>query len=247
MSNAQSRPENFLPLQSHNVSGQAVEMYHLSHDLRGPLNSILGFTELLYEGIEGPVNEIQLEDLAAIRQSAKNLLRLINTIVDLSKVDAGLITFNQDAIQLQEILQQIIIETQPEDSRVETMLDIPPSLPPVEGDSERVRQIIANVVSFAQSHKNSSLIMITAGSDATHITLSVVATGVFFSEKKEAELFELTVSVDSVGRSGLGAGGLMLPLAKQLAERQQGQLWAKRSNSGTEFILKLPRYNEQNG
>src|SRR6185503_13419133 len=89
-------------------SQQPLEVYHLSHDLRGPLNSILGFAELLLEGIEGPLNETQQADMTAIYQSAQNLLYLINTLVDLSKLEANHLIFDFKSVDLNQIIEGMV-------------------------------------------------------------------------------------------------------------------------------------------
>jgi signal transduction histidine kinase len=91
-----------------NPDSEPFEVYHLSHDLRGPLNSILGFTELLLEEIEGPLTDIQKEDILAINQSAQNLLHLINTMVDLSKFDAGRMEFNLGEVALDQVVNTVL-------------------------------------------------------------------------------------------------------------------------------------------
>ena len=87
-----------------------IKVDNPSHHLRGPLNSILGFTELLLEGIEGPINEIQAEDLTAIQTSAKNLLQLINTVVDLSKLADDQLRITPEIVDLKAIFESILYE-----------------------------------------------------------------------------------------------------------------------------------------
>lgn len=100
-------PHYSLKLQKHasDPARQPLEIYHLSHDLRGPLNSILGFAELLLEEIEGPLNETQHADVSAIYQSAQNLLHLINMMVDLSKLEANRLKLDFKAVNLAEAVK----------------------------------------------------------------------------------------------------------------------------------------------
>lgn len=232
-----------LQKQSPNSSQQPLEVYHLSHDLRGPLNSMLGFTELLLEGIEGPLNDVQMEDIAAIRQSAQNLLHLINNLVDLSKLEADKVTLTLEAVDLADV----ILKTRDHKARVtrptplELIVNIPAPLPPVRGDRDRIEQMISNLLSFMFQIKNDGQIDISATHDEQNITVRVAAAGAFLPADELAGLFDLTVKVDAAGRSKLGQGGLTLPLVQRLAQKHQGRLWVvSEANVGTAFYLELP-------
>jgi signal transduction histidine kinase len=232
-----------LQTQMADPSRQPLEVYHLSHDLRGPLNSILGFTELLLEGVEGPLNDIQQEDIAAVRQSAQNLLQLINTVVDLSKLEANKLTLTFGPVQLHDVVPRILkAQTAagwPDQLRLAARIS--GSLPPVWGDPDRVEQMVLSLVAFALKIQSSGQIEITVTHDDQAVTVQVTATDVVLPPEHVAELFELSVKIDSSGRSELGKGGLTLPLVQQLAERHQGQVWAESwAGLGTAFYLKLP-------
>jgi signal transduction histidine kinase len=226
---------------------QLFEVYHLSHDLRGPLNSILGFTELLLEEAEGPLNEIQKEDISAINQSAKNLLQLINDMVDLSKVAAGRLDFNLGEVYFNQIASTILASdfgvNKPKD--VELVVNLPESLPLLWGDNNRVEQMMLSLLDFAFKLKKTGQIMITADSDATNVTIQIHLAGVSVSAQDLEDFFKLMIKVDAAGRSHIGPGGLSLPLVGRLAEKQQGRVWAEcKEGSGTTFYLSLPVYDE---
>ena len=232
-----------LQKQSSNSSQQPLEVYHLSHDLRGPLNSMLGFTELLLEGIEGPLNDIQMEDVAAIRQSAQNLLQLINNLVDLSKLEADKVPLALEAVDLVDVIHKTRDHKAraPRPTPVELIVNIPASLPPVRGDRDRIEQMISNLLSFMLQIKNEGQIDISATYDEQNLTIRVVAAGAFLPTDELAELFDLTVKVDAAGRSKLGQGGLTLPLVQRLVQKHQGRLWVvSEANVGTAFYLELP-------
>ena len=226
---------------------QLFEVYHLSHDLRGPLNSVLGFTELLLEGVEGPLNEIQMEDIAAINQSAKNLLQLINDMVDLSKLDADRLEFNLGEVYFNQIISTILAsnfgENKPKD--VELAVNLPESLPLLWGDNNRVEQMMLSLINFAFKYKKTGQIMITADCETTNVTIQIHLAGVFVSAQDLEDYFKLMVKVDAAGRNHVGPGGLGLPLVQRLAEKQQGRVWAEcKESAGTTFYLSLPVYDQ---
>ena len=149
MASSDSAPKKQFVLspQMSDPSRQPLEVYHLSHDLRGPLNSILGFSELLLEGIEGPLTEYQEADITAVYQSAQNLLSLINNLVDVSKLEAGRLKLDFGAVDVEGVVQNILSfdfgPNKPE--QVELISTITEALPPVRGDRDRVEQMIMSL------------------------------------------------------------------------------------------------------
>lgn len=224
---------------------QPLEVYHLSHDLRGPLNSMLGFCELLLEGIEGPLNEMQQTDISAIYQSAQNLLALVNTMVDLSKLEANRLNFNFGAANLDKVVEGIVNAgfgtLKPE--QLEIIIHLAPALPPVWADRDRVEQMIKALLRFAFKLKRKGQITLAvAPGDNQEVILHLDIEGVELPQAELAELFELVVKVDPSGRSELGPGGLELPLVRALAEKQQSRVWAEnRAEQGLTLYLSLPR------
>ncbi|MCK6628338.1 MAG: HAMP domain-containing histidine kinase [Anaerolineae bacterium] len=217
-----------LQKQSADPGRQPLELYHLSHDLRGPLNSILGFAELLLEEIEGPLNEIQQADITAIYQSAQNLLHLINTMVDLSKLEANRLNFDFKAVDLNEAVNAVwpaLSKVKPEP--IELTLSLPPDLPPLWADRDRLEQILKNLLRTAFKLAKKGAVALSAERSGSEITLRLEIGRVELSQAEIAGLFELGVKVDPSGRIEIGPGGLELPLARYLAERQQGRAWAK--------------------
>lgn len=227
---------------------QPLELHHLSHDLRGPLNSILGFSELLLEGIEGPLNEMQSEDMMAIYQSAQNLLLLINNMVDISKIEAETINFDFGPVDLNQVLDRIALFDF--GSNKPTSLDLvihqAEDTPIVWGDGSRVEQMILSLIRFAFSIKRTGEIVVDIPTGTTSAQIQVNVVGVTLSQVELDSLFELAVRVDAAGRSDLGKGGLDLPLARRLAERHEGRVWVESDEIGTTLYLQLPYYDEAN-
>lgn len=244
MADTPSGPEKRLAIQKQGAdpSRQPLELYHLSHDLRGPLNSILGFTELLKEGIEGPINDTQEADLAAIYQSARNLLALINTMVDLSKLEAGRLNLSFETVDLKQAIANVLAsdEVRARPDEIDLAVEMPDALPPVTGDPERVEQMIQSCLSFLLKTRKTGRVSLAAASGGKTVTVRISADQVIAPAEELPGLFELQVKVDAAGRSELGRGGLGLPLARMLAESHQGRLWAESQGGETILNLELP-------
>jgi signal transduction histidine kinase len=248
MTEATPATEHSFAVQKHvtDPARRPLEVYHLSHDLRGPLNSILGFCELLLEEIEGPLNEIQHTDISAIYQSAQNLLHLVNTMVDLSKLEGNRLIFNFGAVALDKVIQRIIDTgfgtIKPE--QVEVVVSLPPAVPPVWADHDRVEQMIKSLLRVAfKLTKKGAITLGATQSDNQEVTLQVDIDEVKLAQAEIEALFELVVHIDSAGRSELGLGGLDLPLVRYLAEKQQGRVWAENGQENRMTLyLSLPQH-----
>jgi len=221
---------------------QRLELYHLGHDLRGPLNSILGFTELLLDGIEGPLNEYQLADIQAINQSAHNLLRLINNVVDISKLEhnrLGLSFVGVDILdKINRVLQYDYGTAKP--NTLNLTANLPPQLPFVHGNPDRIEQMIMGLIYFSFKVPTNQ-VNVTAYLEDNFVTILFDIGLEFFSPEKCENLFTLGTQLDNAGHSRLNPGGLDLPLVHWLAQVHAGTLQVESSVAeGTQFYLKLP-------
>lgn len=223
------------------ITEHPLEVHHLAHDLRGPLNSILGFTELLLDGIEGPLNEYQLADISAINQSARNLLYLINTVVDLSKLEANGLTVSPNAVDLAQVIYKVVHADfgTIKPATVQLAVDLPDNLPQVQGQSSRVEQMLTAVLRFA-FRKQADTIALTTIYDAQTVRLDIVVRPYCLDNCET--VFRPIATIDNNGHSHLGPGGVDLPLVYQLAKVQHVAVQAERlQNEGTKFSLMFTR------
>jgi signal transduction histidine kinase len=221
---------------------QPLELYHLAHDLRGPLNSILGFGELLLEGLDGPLTETQQADIAAMYQSAQNLLSLINAVVDLSKLEAEHLALDLGPINLSKILHEIAAADfgPVKPTEVELIGNLPANLPTVWGDRGRTEQVIKILLRFAFTLQKKGAIRLSAQAYEQTALTQIEVEEARLTEDELNELFELIVKVDGAGHTKLGRGGVHLPLSRRLAEKQQGRVWAERGEDNkVTFYLSL--------
>jgi signal transduction histidine kinase len=243
MTKMTSAQQSFVLEKNMAAAQHPLEVYHLSHDLRGPLNSILGFAELLLEELDGPLNETQKEDLAAIYQSSQKLLHLINTLVNLSKLEANRLTFTFASMNLNELVAGLLASDfmAGKPPELEIVLKTADALPPALGDPEWTQQVLTSMLLFTFRSQKKGRITMSTQTDTAGPLLQLNLEGVVLPAKDMAGLFDLMVHVDATGRGELGRGGLDLPLARRLVERQNGRLWAESSESaGTTFYFTLP-------
>ena len=124
---------------------------NVSHDVRTPLNAILGYTSLLLRGVSGPIDPAQRESLARVDANARHLLTLINEILDISRIEAGKMPVRTSAIKLHELIDEIMSEVEPliATSNLAVTADIPDGLPVIRSDRQKVKQILLNLLTNA--------------------------------------------------------------------------------------------------
>jgi two-component system sensor histidine kinase/response regulator len=136
----------------------------ISHELRTPLNAIIGFSTVMLDELDGPITALQREDLKTINQNGRFLLHLINELLDLARIEAGKLELNFEPIDLPALIGDIVETVQGLVRNKDVMLrvSVPPKLPPIRGDADKIRQILLNLLSNAVKFTERGSITITA-------------------------------------------------------------------------------------
>jgi len=216
----------------------------LAHELRTPLNSIIGFAKLMLNEIDGPLNELQRTDLTAIYTNSQRLLRLFNDILDLSLIDTSRVKLEIKALDLNRLINNVAdsFRGQMVEKSLELKLDLPPTLPPVRGDEERVIQILGNLISNAWKYTPAGgrVTVRTRVADG-FVQVNVSDTGIGIPEEDLDRIFERFFQGNHPMIRESGGTGLGLSIAERLVELLGGKIWVKsRVDQGSTFSFTLP-------
>lgn len=227
----------------------------ISHEMRTPLNSIIGFTKIILNEIDGPLTEAQRTDLTAIYSSSQHLLNLVNDILDFAKIAAGKMELHKEMLDFREIVVGVMATTLAlvGDKPIELIEEVEENLPTVYADRVRIRQVILNLMSNAVKFTQEGSITLRAkriteqvevdGQRRTmpFILCSVTDTGIGIAEEDIPIVFAEFRQVDgSIARQAEGTG-LGLPISKRLVEMHGGRLWVEsKVGVGSTFYFTLP-------
>lgn len=233
-------------LEAKNFRGQFLA--NMSHELRTPLNAVIGFSEtmlnfpMMYDDQELP--PAYKTDLTQIYNSGKHLLQLINDILDLSKVDAGRLEMEIEAVDLDPIFKGVLSTAigLVGDKPIKIRRDAPEGLPQVRGDSLRIRQVILNLLSNAAKFTDRGMITVgAAAQEDGNVRIWVQDTGIGIPSEDMASIFEEFRQGASGRRKGRAGSGLGLAISRQLLNLMGGQIWVEsRLNEGSIFYFTLP-------
>jgi len=216
----------------------------MSHELRTPLNSIIGFSEVLSEGYFGQLNEKQTKYLKNILNSGKHLLTLINTILDISKVESGKMQLYAEKIYLKDTVDEMISAMQYLAASKEIILKLQPGsqFAAVQADKAKLRQILFNLIGNAIKFTESGgSVIIGTRQDDKMAYISVTDTGIGISADDLDKLFIPFTQLDSFCARQYEGTGLGLALAKELAELHGGTIYVEsEAGKGSTFTLALP-------
>ncbi|MFN8456941.1 MAG: HAMP domain-containing sensor histidine kinase [Anaerolineae bacterium] len=219
----------------------------VSHELRNPLNSIIGFAKLLLKQQVGPLNPIQQTDISYIYDGAQHLLSLVNDILDLSKIEAGKIRLDVEWVSVEEIIVGLIASTYIliENKPIELREEIEPRLPKLYVDRGRIRQVVLNMLSNAAKFTDAGCITLNIRkinkNNQEWVCFSVKDTGIGIAEADIPKVFEPFRQIDSsVGRRAEGTG-LGMPISARLVALHGGEVWIEsRVGQGSTFSFTIP-------
>ena len=222
---------------------------NMSHELRTPLNSIIGFSRVILKGIDGPINEIQKQDLSAIYNSGQHLLTLINNILDLSKIEAGKMELQYAEINLGDLINSVMSTAVGlvKDRPVRLHQVVPEDLPQVQADPTRIRQVLLNFVSNASKFTEQGDITVEAqlasgptGKDEIIVTITDSGAGIALED--QYKLFQPFSQVDDSPTRRTGGTGLGLSICRSFIEMHNGRIGLLRSEIGvgSTFFFTLP-------
>jgi signal transduction histidine kinase/CheY-like chemotaxis protein len=217
---------------------------NMSHELRTPLNSIIGFSRVILKGIDGPLTDLQQQDLEAIYNSGQHLLGLINDILDISKIEAGKMELAfEPGVDLREIVNGVMSTAIAfvKDLPVELQQEIPDDLPTIMADSRRIRQVLLNLVNNACKFTEEGYVRVEAAVVEGYVHLSVKDTGIGIPEDKIANIFEAFTQADASPSRKYGGTGLGLTISKSFVNLHGGDILIESDvGSGSTFIIVLP-------
>jgi signal transduction histidine kinase len=218
---------------------------NMSHELRSPLNTIIGFSELLHDGKLGANSEEHKESLADILNSARHLLALINGILDLAKLEAGKLEFQPEPLVLDNLLQEVINGHQvaAHNKGISITSGIDAALGPVNLDPTRFKQVLYNFVSNAVKFTPEGgrvWVRVSAEGDS-QFRLEVEDTGVGIAPEDTGRLFVEFHQLDSGTAKRYQGSGLGLALTKRIVEAQGGRVGVLSTpGKGSTFFAILP-------
>ena len=219
---------------------------NMSHELRTPLNAIIGFSELLHDGRVGPVAPKQEEFLGHILSSGRHLLKLINDVLDLSKVEAGKLEFHPEPVELERVIFEVssILKGTAATRRVVVETSVSPEIGQVVIDSARLKQLLYNYLSNALkfSPEGGSVTVRVTPEGAEAFRIQVEDTGIGVSAQDQKRLFVEFQQLDAGAAKKHGGTGLGLALTKRLVEAQGGSVGVdSEPGRGSRFYAVLPR------
>jgi GAF domain-containing protein/anti-sigma regulatory factor (Ser/Thr protein kinase) len=216
---------------------------NMSHELRTPLAAILGYAELMQEGFYEPLGQKSLDALTRIRSNGKHLLGLINTVLDIAKIESGQFTLNMSEYAIESVVETVrsATESLAQNKKLALKTEVAKSLPIGLGDEQRLTQVLLNLVGNAIKFTDTGEVRVTAKAVNGHFNVSVTDTGPGIAEEHQARIFEQFHQVDSSNTKAKGGTGLGLAIAKQIVEMHGGRIWVESTlGKGSTFQMELP-------
>lgn len=217
----------------------------MSHELRTPMNAIIGFAQVLLRQRKAKLSDAQTDMVGRILNNGKNLLTLINDILDLSKIEAGRLELQLEEINLTRLILSTVDELKPLAEQKQLSLKVYNELdnPIIFNDSNRLRQVLINLLSNAIKFTQTGSVEVRIRENSpVQLFLSVKDTGIGIAESELEHIFEEFRQVDQTTTRQHGGTGLGLAITKSLVNMMQGNITVEsKLGQGSTFCVELPR------
>lgn len=223
-------------------------MLAVSHELRSPLNFIIGFSDLMvnapetYAPLSGWPSGLY-DDVQEIYTSSKHLMRLINDILDMGKIDAGQMSLYREKTQLDQIVADVrdMLTGAFEQKGISLSIELPPDLPPVFVDTTRIRQVFLNLLNNGLRFTDQGGVTLKVQKMDTHLLVSVIDTGMGISPEDLSKVFEEFRQVGEENWRRHAGTGLGLYISRHFVELHGGEMGVESTlGQGTRFFFTLP-------
>jgi signal transduction histidine kinase len=216
---------------------------NMSHELRTPMNAILGFTEMVLDGLYGDVPTELKEPLTDIQVNGRHLLRLINDVLDLSKIEAGRMQLNPGEYSVQEVVDiaQVSLRSLAAEKGLDFVVSVPDNLPVAYGDNGRITQCLMNLAGNAIKFTNQGRVEIGVQLVGDELLYRVSDTGIGIPKSELENVFAEFRQVDSTVTREFGGTGLGLTITKKFVEMHGGRIWVESEvGKGCTFFFAIP-------
>ncbi len=219
-------------------------MANMSHELRTPLNSILLLSRLIAENPQKNLSDNQVEYAKVIQSSGNGLLRLIDEILDLSRIESGKMSLEFQDVHVDEVAEGLkaIFEPIAAEKKIQFVVTKAADVPEkIETDRLRLEQILRNLISNAIKFTDSGSVSLSINGDGHTISFTVSDTGIGIPEDKQQIIFEAFQQADGSTKRKYGGTGLGLSISRELAKLLNGEIKLNsREGEGSQFTLVIP-------
>ncbi|MFL5173709.1 MAG: GAF domain-containing protein, partial [Microvirga sp.] len=216
---------------------------NMSHELRTPMNAVLGFTEMMSDGLYGQLPDKALKALERVQANGRHLLGLINDVLDLSKIEAGQLTLALDDYSIGQVVQTVLSGTESlaKAKGLALTAKVQEGLPIGRGDERRLTQVLLNLVGNAIKFTDKGSVEIAAGAADGFFDIAVRDTGPGIAPDDQKRIFEEFQQVDSSSTRQKGGTGLGLAISQRLVEMHGGTIAVESVlGEGSTFRIAVP-------
>ena len=216
---------------------------NMSHELRTPMNAILGFTEMLIDGLYGDIPEPLKEPLSDIQVNGRHLLHLINDVLDLSKIEAGRMELALSEYSVREVVDivQLSLRSLAVEKGLEFATCVPDDIPTAFGDNRRLAQCLMNLAGNAIKFTRKGRVEIGVELQGEELLFRVADTGIGIPKEELENVFAEFRQVDTTVTREFGGTGLGLSITKKFVEMHGGRIWVEsESGKGSTFLFTVP-------
>lgn len=213
----------------------------MSHELKTPLHAIRGYSQLLLEGIEGPLTPAQREDLENILKSSDHLRALIDNVLQFSKLESGGETLHLSQVEVAKVFEEALqnVKVLAHGKRIEVHTQANGLT--LQADEIKLKQVLINLLSNALKYTTQGRVEVTAERRNKEILFAVKDTGIGIPKEFQDKIFEPFVQLDSLPAGEWGGLGLGLSIVKKYVEMHNGRIWVESQvGQGSTFYFTIP-------